>query len=646
MRHFSDRSKQVLTVFHMSDINRSIRLSQAVSTFGVGAIYDILGESLVLCDTTYWTREEYKGRGRSIKAQRLVADLRASGIMIRKLYEPRKQTSSYRPANVSQLLNTLPYMRFPQWLFCSKCRRMKKWKFEDERAGSGGSPACSFCKGKSKLTPMRFISICDHGHMSDVPWSRWAHSKTTKDEQKTCRSEDLKFITSPGNTSGLESVAIKCSQCGAFRHLGGITAPKALSLIGVKCSGKQPWQRGDDAQECLRDLHVVQRGAGNVYYPIIRSAITIPPESYHQQKNEDLPARIRENDVFKILVGQAGNTDFENIVIPRICEMLNCTPKDVLKELYPDRFEESAAGPHDTIEYEEWCALTEPNPEQHDLDTFVTKHISLPKGGSGSGLAELIGKVVSVVKLREVRALTEFYRYQPGGKAEGSESKSIPPDVGKKDDWLPATEVFGEGVFITLNEEELQAWEGKKVIADRIGTLEARKVNSAYAPLLPNASPRYVLLHTLAHILIRRLAFECGYASASLRERIYCKTPMEGSPRAGILIYTAAGDAEGTLGGLSRQAEANRLTSTMLTALQDAAWCSTDPICMESKGQGLDGLNLASCHACSLVAETSCESFNLLLDRALVVGDGNIPGFFETVLTTALNASTLHARMQ
>lgn len=632
----------------MPKIDRSIRLSQAVSTFGVGAIYDILGESLVLCDTTYWTKEQYKGRGRPINAQRLVADLRASGIMINKLYEPKKQNSGYRPANVSPLLNTLPYMRFPQWLFCSKCRRMKKWKFEDER--SGDSPACASCKGKNKLTPMRFISICDHGHMADVPWSRWAHSKTTKDEQKTCRSEDLRFITTGQvKTSGLESVAVQCAQCGASRHLGGITAPKALALVGVKCRGKQPWQRGDDAQECLRDLHVVQRGAGNVYYPIIRSAITIPPESNHNHKanNEDLAAQIRENDMFKLLASQAGNTALEALVIPRICENLKCTHDDVLKQLYPDRYEDEEPGPVDSIQYEEWCALTVPNPEQHDLDKFVTKHITLPKGGEGSGIARLIDKVVSVVKLREVRVLTEFYRYQPGGSAEGgSESKSIPPDVGKKADWLPATEVFGEGIFITINEEELQAWEGKKLIADRIGTLEARQVNSSYASLLSTASPRYVLLHTLAHLLIRRLAFECGYASASLRERIYCKTPLEGKPRAGILIYTAAGDAEGTLGGLARQADANRLTNTLLTALQDAAWCSTDPICMESKGQGLDGLNLAACHACSLVAETSCESFNLLLDRALVVGDGTIPGFFEEVLTSALDASTLHARMQ
>jgi hypothetical protein len=628
----------------MPEIKRTIRLSQAVSTFGVGAIYDILGESLVLCDTTYWEDKRYRGRGEEIRAQRLVADLRRTYKTIHRLYEPRARISERRPTNRSLLLYTLPFMRFPRWLFCSRCRHMKLWKFEDEFANTGSSPTCksSSCTGKTKLTPMRFIRICDHGHMSDVPWVKWAHSKLTKDEQITCDSEDLLFkTTGEVKTSGLESVAVECLKCGASRHLGGITAPKAMALIGASCTGKQPWERGNEAKECARDLHVVQRGAGNVHYPIMRSAITIPPESnYHD--GDALSARIKSSDLFSVLQ-QSNNPAIEEVLINALCDRLGCRRQDVIKELHPEQFATEDSGPSDAIQYEEWCALTEPNPEQDDRDAFVTKHISLPKAGAKLDLTGLIDKVVSVIKLREVRVLTEFYRYQPGSGDGGSESKPITPHVGKQTDWLPATEVFGEGIFITLREDELQKWEGQKVIVDRLRALEERRQGSTFEALIPTASPRYVLLHTLAHILIRRLAFECGYASASLRERIYCKLPGDGDPRAGILIYTAAGDSEGTLGGLARQAEASRLISTVLAALQDAAWCSTDPICMESEGQGLDGLNLASCHACSLVAETSCESFNLLLDRALIVGDGNTPGFFEAVLNSALEASTLQA---
>src|SRR5262249_20449339 len=137
--------------------------------------------------------------------------------------------------------------------------------------------------------------------------------------------------------------------------------------------------------------------------------------------------------------------------------------------------------------------------------------------------------------------------------------------------------------------------------------------------------------------------FECGYASASLRERIYSRSAGETEPQAGILIYTAAGDAEGTLGGLSRQGEPPRLVRTLLNALQDAVWCSSDPLCRESKGQGFMALNLAACHACALASETSCTHSNALLDRTMVVGTPEEPiGYFSTALTEVLTRSAEH----
>lgn len=64
-----------------------------------------------------------------------------------------------------------------------------------------------------------------------------------------------------------------------------------------------------------------------------------------------------------------------------------------------------------------------------------------------------------------------------------------------------------------------------------------------------NITPKYILLHTIAHLLIRQLSFECGYTAASLRERIYCNTVNNEYEMSGILVYTASGDSEGTLGG-------------------------------------------------------------------------------------------------
>ena len=78
---------------------------------------------------------------------------------------------------------------------------------------------------------------------------------------------------------------------------------------------------------------------------------------------------------------------------------------------------------------------------------------------------------------------------------------------------------------------------------------------------------------------MRQVALECGYSSASLRERIYLGTPS--SPAAGVLISTAASDSEGTLGGLVALGERRYLERILRQALDDAAHCSSDPLCAE-----------------------------------------------------------------
>jgi len=142
-----------------------------------------------------------------------------------------------------------------------------------------------------------------------------------------------------------------------------------------------------------------------------------------------------------------------------------------------------------------------------------------------------------------------------------------------------------------------------------------------------------LLLHTLAHLLINRLTFECGYASASLRERLYVSN-SEISPMAGILVYTAAGDSEGTMGGLVRMGKPGYFEPIFRRAIESAEWCSSDPVCRElgaRSGQGPDSCNLAACHSCALLPETSCEEFNRFLDRSMVVDgpDSQDLGFFK-----------------
>ena len=126
------------------------------------------------------------------------------------------------------------------------------------------------------------------------------------------------------------------------------------------------------------------------------------------------------------------------------------------------------------------------------------------------------------------------------------------------------------------------------------------------------------------------MALDAGYPAASLRERLYVGEDMRG-----FLVYTATTDSAGSLGGLGRAGRARQAREALPRPSRAAGWCSADPICVETRAQGADGLNLAACHACALLPETSCEEMNILLDRALLVGTPDDPtlGFFVDPLS-------------
>ena len=89
---------------------------------------------------------------------------------------------------------------------------------------------------------------------------------------------------------------------------------------------------------------------------------------------------------------------------------------------------------------------------------------------------------------------------------------------------------------------------------------------------------------------------------------------------AGVLLYTASPDSEGTLGGLVALADPERLAATLRDALNRGGLRSTDPMCADHLAdEAQDTLHHAACHACMFVPETSCEHGNRYLDRATVV---------------------------
>jgi hypothetical protein len=206
----------------------------------------------------------------------------------------------------------------------------------------------------------------------------------------------------------------------------------------------------------------------------------------------------------------------------------------------------------------------------------------------------------------------------------------------KKLDWLPAIIVRGEGIFLKFDEDRIENWlqkygafHNKRIseIITRFDDLRTKRHQD-----LKEITPKFIMIHSFAHLLINQLIYECGYGSASLRERIYVSDDFK-FKMSGVLIYTAAGDSEGTMGGLVGMGKPKALEQTIARSIEKASWCSSDPVCIESTGQGPDNCNLAACHSCTLLPETSCEEQNRLLDRGVLVGTLEEPasGFFSNL---------------
>jgi len=274
---------------------------------------------------------------------------------------------------------------------------------------------------------------------------------------------------------------------------------------------------------------------------------------------------------------------------------------------------------------EEYDALVRGRPETPDDIDFATLSEEVPES-----LKSWFAQVQLVTRLREVRALSGFARILPprGPDGEGANVVSLMTD---EVDWLPAIEVKGEGIFLRLDADRVAEWAGRPGVVARAESLDAanRRRHEQWGTEPDRTiTAEFLLLHALAHALIGQLALDAGYPAGSLRERLYHE---DGA--LGVLLYTATTDSAGSLGGLIAQGRADRLENFVREGVARMAWCSSDPVCIESEATGADSLNLAACHSCALLPETSCEEMNGFLDRATLVGtrDDSQVGFFEGI---------------
>ncbi len=637
------------------------RRSQGIVPFGVGAIIDFPDESLMAAGLDAWPIEARPEATAALREATCISEPRLQARLsheldreITGLYMP-PEAPEYSPGQFSSFSGPVitaetPFVRFPNWHFCPRCRAMQhvpwnspsNYKNEDlrcknskfRRQAKSNTQPCSEIplKRRPRLVPVRFIVACASGHISDFPWSNWAHG-----DRKACGQEPgTLFLVSTGG-AGLEGIKVECSKCGSFRTMKGAFNPKRFAeRTGLTCSGDRPWL-GPDAGEpnCREPFQVVQRGASNVYFPHLVSSILIPP--YSETLHKVLDNQSIWIEICAVLDSILVNGEpaiSANMFAPKAAKY--GVESDVFaaaikeKYLHPETWSGTADKSESAYRFTERQAFLGPRPAPTERSEFDIRKTNI--SDYGYTVKEYFSEIVLIPRLRETRALVGFSRVTP----YDDDQARLASLSKKRLSWLPAISSSGEGIYLELNEKKLSAWETTyPEITCRIDIINSHlaKIAAERSTLFNPYSSRMLLAHTLSHLFIRQLSFDCGYDSSSLKERLYVASEVEQS-MCGILIYTAGGDSEGSLGGLVRQGEKGKLEATINAAVKNSEFCASDPLCLESEGQGYYGLNLAACHACTLLPEPACELGNRVLDRTLIVGTDSNPrvGYFSDLI--------------
>lgn len=627
------------------EVEIPLRRSELISPMGVGAICtNSDGVNLMPGALDLWfSNPDLKVDDFIISEERLEKVFGVEHFRLppdfRKTYSKRQHLSEFN------LNLKIPMVRFPYWYYCSHCKIMSKQPSSKKDSNIN----CEHCKNPyARLIQVPLVMACEKGHIDDFPWNEWVH----QDIHPECNGP-LKLIFTGGAT--LSSMEVQCTapDCNKKRKLKGVTKKGSTYVYDhlskhekFHCTGKKPWfgQRFQENCECIPQP--ILKNNSNVYFPATMNAIFLPPTGEQMlQKILDLFTRgdikkkinsyLKFGKEKKELIIELLKDDFpndlggyNNLVLKQALDnFINYNMQIVSNQ--SDVVLDIKLQEHKVL----FKGLEEPSEYLKIVQEYDEKESSNPEKLFG------LSRINLVPVLRETRILYGFSRLFSSASIDEvsiENGKNLLFKNPSKNDnqWLPAYTVHGEGIFFEFNDSLLSEWENSVGNSIRIQKINERIIDAKNrgVTINRNINPRYVMLHTLAHLFIQEIVLECGYSSSSLKERIYVGESQDYKMN-GFLIYTASGDSEGTLGGLVRLGKKEHIERIFKNVISKATWCSSDPVCNEigrESGQGRDYLNGAACHNCSYISEISCEELNKYLDRGLIdIYEEESIGFFD-----------------
>jgi hypothetical protein len=534
-------------------------------------------------------------------------------------------------------------------------------KNDDQYGNRFFPPKYNTDKGTYNLAQDNIVLICDHGHISDFPWSKFLRWRTDSpmeinseqpielfNSQPCCGTEDtsiskIKITSSTANASGFDGKWLKCENCGRQTSL------KGLMSVKIKCPGHKPWEAitsnngelkyhsGNPGsrnqmppfETCLssKAMKVALTTGNNLYYSRMLSSIYMPDELFLDEKTLKLNVLEKELELAMDDKNFEEAMKINSMMTSLKAEIQNNPPLEIIHDSEKDVL----------YRFEEYRALALKGEEEINIDK-VNEHLKVKDvtiNIKGSNVEKYFSRILRIDNMKITSAQLDFSRVVPvDSDADNISSKNIFSSKQKNSvEAYPVVENYGEGIFFYFKEDLMNEFANSGAIVLLNENLKNLSKNSdafsegAIKYGLENNWQLYIV-HTFAHLIMRELEFKCGYPTASLSERIYVSNNAK-YKMYGCMIYTAEG-AEGSMGGLIAQTRPKNLLSLIQSALRRATICNSDPLCWESEGQGLFELNFASCFSCSLVSETSCEHRNIYLDRRILVDENN--GFFKDVI--------------
>lgn len=634
----------------------SSRPSALLYTYGPGAIMDLPQFTIMPAGLDDWERIWSRRDGiPTIHAPRLLDVVRMRlGPQVNELRPFPSQPKTLALSREGDDLG-VPARVFPQWLRCSGCDLLgplSKFDFQNTHPyrpdlarfehvncpGRGG-------RGKSKRSPAvaaRYLLVCTAGHVDEFPYGLWVH------HGQKCEKAEFPVLKMVDRTGGKGSSAtIMCSSCGLRRGMSEAQGEAGRAKLPA-CRGRHPHLGAFEAGGCGLDTRLMLIGASNLWFGVSQAIIVMPQSPAEAAAN--LADRVRVALGSDIGMYESSPQFARPFLAGKVTEVAAMSDSEIValiaEAMKPPQTEEERLeqlhhwDPVDLL-VPEWQYLQrEPIGQHHDDPSGLM----LSPRARSADLPSQITRVLAVDKLRKVNALVGFTRVDALDRLNDDDSSTrlAPLTRDKRPRWTVATEDRGEGVFLQLNEAAVAQWEAK-VLADPVWEAHQqahkrnfeRRFSETASNVDPNsrfAPPRYWLLHTFAHILIREMAMLSGYSAASLSERIYSWPAFEArEPAAGLMIITTASDSDGTLGGLVRLSEPDRLAQVVRSALTRAQRCSSDPVCATRTPKDPEEfLHGAACHACAMASETSCEKANRFLDRRFLLDlPGSHLGFFD-----------------